>query len=390
MNYCMHITNYDIGLNAGDIDRLYLINQQLNSELTQWKNNIEYHSSWDQLKKLTNEYEIIVSRSDGSGYSTGPLANLGKITMKRKPLSRSYFKMWEILHDFQIVSKDSPSPLVSAHLAEGPGGFIESLCDYIRAYNIPCQVIHGITLLSQDKKIPNWKIGHSLLKEFPISINTQNNNNGDLYDIHTIDKFVENVGDNKCSFVSADGGFDCSKDFNNQETSFYRLLLCEIYTALCIQRVGGTFLVKVFDLLQEDTLKLLACCKLFYDEMYIIKPNASRPANSEKYLLFKTFTGVRTNEQIQIHEELREQISCIDWRPKSVPPDRIYHMMVDCITKYNTYYTFRQISYIKKTLDLIRLKYNDDALYKSEVCNLTQQQSTCCDIWCRKYRLISS
>ena len=389
MNYCMHVTDYDLGLKEVDVEKMHLINKQLNNELTNWKNNIDHDPSWDQFKKLTNEYEFIVSRNDGSFSSTTPSTNFGKITMKRKPLSRSYFKMWEILHDFQVVSKNSPSPLVSAHLAEGPGGFIESLCDYIRSYDIPCQTIHGITLLSQDKKIPNWKIGHSLLKDFPISINDPNNNNGDLYDIENIDKFVASIGDSKCSFVTADGGFDFSKDFNNQETSFYRLLLCEIYTALCIQRIGGTFVVKVFDLFQEDTLKLLACCKLFYDEMYVLKPNTSRPANSEKYLIFKTFTGVKTNEQIQIHEELRKQITCADLRPTYIPK-WIYHMMVDCITKYNTYYTFRQISYIKKTLDLVRLKCNNETLYKNMVRNLTQHHSTCCETWCRKYRLFGS
>ena len=384
----MHVTNYDIGLKSDDLEKLYLINKQLNNELTKWKNNIDHDPSWDQFKKFTNEYEFIISRNDGSCSSTSPVTKLGKITIKRKPLSRSYFKMWEILHDFQVVS-DSPYPLTSAHLAEGPGGFIESLCDYVRCYNIPCERIYGITLLSQDKKIPNWKIGNALLKEFPISINDPNKNSGDLYDIENIDKFVASIGDNKCSFVTADGGFDFSKDFNNQETSFYRLLLCEIYTALCIQKIGGTFLVKVFDLFQEDTLKLLACCKLFYEEMYIIKPNTSRPANSEKYLLFKTFTGVGTMEQTHIHEELRKQIICVDLRPENIPM-WIHHMIVDCITKYNTYYTFRQISYIKKTLDLVRIKCKDETQYKTIVGNLTQQHSICCENWCRKYCLSTS
>ena len=303
MNYSMCIEGYTINLTTGDVNKRLVTNNKLNGELTKWKNKIDNDPSWDQFKKLTNEYEYIFSRNDISNTSSK------QSVIKRKPLSRSYFKMWEILHDFKMLSS---VPIVTAHLAEGPGGFIESLCDFARKYNLEFEKIYGITLLSTEKKVPNWKLGQLLIKDFPIVVNEINQNTGDLYSIENIDMFVETIGVNKCSFVTADGGFDFSKDFNNQETTFYRLFLCEIYTAICIQKNGGNFLVKVFDLFQEETIKLLACCKIFYKEMHIIKPNTSRPANSEKYIIFKSFTGVDTSEQIQVRDALRNKVIDID------------------------------------------------------------------------------
>ena len=377
MNYSMCIEGYTINLTTGDVNKRLVTNNKLNGELTKWKNKIDNDPSWDQFKKLTNEYEYIFSRNDISNTSSK------QSVIKRKPLSRSYFKMWEILHDFKMLSS---VPIVTAHLAEGPGGFIESLCDFARKYNLEFEKIYGITLLSTEKKVPNWKLGQLLIKDFPIVVNEINQNTGDLYSIENIDMFVETIGVNKCSFVTADGGFDFSKDFNNQETTFYRLFLCEIYTAICIQKNGGNFLVKVFDLFQEETIKLLACCKIFYKEMHIIKPNTSRPANSEKYIIFKSFTGVDTSEQIQVRDALRNKVIDIDNVLLYIPKN-VYDTILDCVTKYNIYYTFRQIHYIRKTLDLVKLKHKQEDVYKKVIYTLTRQHSIYCDKWCKKYNL---
>lgn len=380
MNYSIYIKDCQvIDLTIEDVNQRMLTNTKLNIELTKWKNNIDNDPSWDQFKKLTNEYEFIFSRNDSKNGA-----------VRRKPLSRSYFKMWEILHDFEMFtsSSSSTSPFVTAHLAEGPGGFIESLCEYAKRYDIELDRIYGITLLSSEKKVPNWKLGNALLKEFPILVNDVNDNNGDLYSIENIEQFAQTVGGNLCTLVTADGGFDFSKDFNNQETSFYRLFLCEIYAAICIQKIGGDFLVKVFDLFQEDTIRLIACCKCFYDEMYIIKPNTSRPANSEKYILFRCFTGFDTPEKLHVKDTLKRQVVDPDTKLLYVPKN-VYDTILDCVTKYNAYYTFRQISYIKKTLNLVKQKYIDENTYRNLIRNLTQQHTVYCERWCKKYNMIT-
>ena len=46
--------------------------------------------SWDKYKKLSNEYELIFTNPNAP-------SNISKYT----PVSRSFFKMWEILNDFK-------------------------------------------------------------------------------------------------------------------------------------------------------------------------------------------------------------------------------------------------------------------------------------------------
>ena len=64
----------------------------------------------------------------------------------KKPISRSYFKLIEILNKF-FKSERIENALC---LAEAPGGFIEALLDN------DINDIYGITLLCKDNKVPHW------------------------------------------------------------------------------------------------------------------------------------------------------------------------------------------------------------------------------------------
>ena len=57
---------------------------------------------------------------------------------------------------------------------------------------------------------------------------------GSLYNIENIKYFSKLFRDNKADLVSADGGFDFSSDYSNQEISATRLVLCEIITGLSV------------------------------------------------------------------------------------------------------------------------------------------------------------
>ena len=60
--------------------------------------------------------------------------------------------------------------------------------------------------------------------------------------------FIKQIDHNYCNLVTADGGFDYSKDYNSQELLSYKLLYSEIYIAINIQKLNGNFVIKFFDL----------------------------------------------------------------------------------------------------------------------------------------------
>ena len=72
---------------------------------------------WDVYKKYTNPYEYIQTQIPNGNQSVATI----------KPLSRSYFKMIELLKIHNILTVYKEVSINSFHLAEGPGGFIEAL-----------------------------------------------------------------------------------------------------------------------------------------------------------------------------------------------------------------------------------------------------------------------
>jgi hypothetical protein len=90
-------------------------------------------------------------------------------------------------------------------------------------------------------------------------------------------------------FITAEGGFDFSIDFNKQEENSAKLIFCEICFTLMLQKEGGSFILKVFDLYSSCSLQLLYLLNYLYDEVIIVKPLSSRPANSEKYIVCLRF-----------------------------------------------------------------------------------------------------
>ena len=91
-----------------------IISDSLSYYLYKIKEKIEVNEKeWDIHKKYTNPYEYIHSN----------VPNKKKSIAKLLPLSRSFFKMVEIINTFDIGKQKTP--LQFFHLAEGPGGFID-------------------------------------------------------------------------------------------------------------------------------------------------------------------------------------------------------------------------------------------------------------------------
>ena len=100
------------------------VNKKERDTLLGIKNKIDNSpiKEWDRAKKLTNPYELIYIPSRKMKHES--IANY-------EPLSRSYFKMWEMIHKHGLISnKFINKPMSIVNIAEGPGGFIEALVNY--------------------------------------------------------------------------------------------------------------------------------------------------------------------------------------------------------------------------------------------------------------------
>ena len=339
------------------------------------KTLIESSDNWDEAKRRVNEFEFVYSSSK----KHFRLSN-------KKTISRAYFKLWEILRDFHsYIFCNSNNRYTSCHIAEGPGGFIECLVDYKTKYDLQLSKIFGITLLVQsnnsENRVPFWKIAKEDCTKHNILLNKKTSNVGDLYQLRCINQFVDKVGYHSVDLVTADGGFDFSVDFNKQEENFTRLFLSEVYTALLLQKKHGSFIVKVFDMFTQDTVCLISILFSLYSHVYIVKPFTSRPANSEKYLVCLDF---KSNDNFDNFWGLIQHMrSCISSNSKIMMSSlsSYYNPKVYArIFLYNVYYSNRQITYLKKTLDEASAVTKPNIIPADNDGKIKQ-----CMRWCTKY-----
>lgn len=380
------ISNYDtINDNSNNKKKFSKYNRDLNDTLNTEKNKIDsYYNNnlWDKLKKFSNQYEFIYTTSYVNEYKN--IANIN-------PISRSFFKLWEILYDFKFIIPHNIKNLKTAHIAEGPGGFIECIYKYLSKNKIDISTeIHGITLLSDNRNIPKWKIRKNFIDKFNIKLNDTHGSSSDLYKINNINTFIKNVSltsdnTNCCDFVTADGGFDFSENYNTQENDFIIFLICEIYIIFNILKDNGNAVIKLYDIYSRNTMKILYILTLFFDEVFIIKPFSSRPANSEKYVLCKSFKI--SNENLDRYKERFKNI--IVTKNLNLLDDSIPYKFIKLISEYNKFYTERQILYIQNTLSLIEKINNneifDTKLYLKELYNTNKKYAI---NWCKNYNIV--
>lgn len=326
------------------------INIKLKKELHEVKCSIDNlnNKEWELAKKKMNEYEYIYTSS-----------KIERNICSVLPVSRSYFKLHEIIKDLLPLNNDYKC----ACLAEGPGGFIHCLNDK----NV--KLVYGITLISRNnKKIPYWN---------QIIFNNKKNKlcygrdkTGNIYRLINVDFFITMIGDNKCDIVTADGGFDYSIDYNSQEVMSCKLLYCEIFIALNIQQKGGSFVIKFFDLFNYDTIKLIYILYNNYNELFIHKPLTSRLSNSEKYIVCRGYKGIDCKLIKLMREYYNEPSNLIIDIPES---------FINDIKEYNNCYINKQKDCITNIIRYIEKNNIDDKPTLSQIISAKK--------WCDYYSL---
>ena len=259
------------------------ISMSLHSYLSFIKKQIDdydINNYWDYYKKITNPYEYIHTHVNNKNSSV----------CKYKPLSRSFFKMIEIINIFNFL--DEKNEINCFHLAEGPGGFIEAF-NYIR--NNDKDKYYGMTLISDDVNVPSWKKSNNyLINNKNILIEYGKSKDGDLFLQENLKYCYEKYG-NSMDYITADGGFDFSIDFNKQEDLSLKLIFSQIIYAIFMQKKNGHFVIKIFDIFKYKTVELIFLLSNLYENVYIYKPHTSRIANSEKYIICKYYKKNFTN-----------------------------------------------------------------------------------------------
>ena len=244
---------------------------------------------------------------------------------------------------------------------------------------------YGMTLVNDDPICPGWKKTRAFLDSHPnVIIENGADKTGNLISVENY-LYCAAKYKNKMDIVTADGGFDFSVDFNHQESMATQLVLCEVFYALAIQKLGGSFILKIFDVFHKTTVDILYILSYYYKNVSIMKPYTSRVANSEKYVVCQ---GFKISDSTLIIEQFASMFPLIQsenvesgssMMSSLLPFDHDLYFL-NKIEEMNAMVSFQQIENITSTLSIITNHRNAEKLEQYKRANVNK-----CIAWCEKY-----
>jgi 23S rRNA U2552 (ribose-2'-O)-methylase RlmE/FtsJ len=347
-----------------------------NTEIEALKESIQPFDKtelWDLAKRITNPYERISTHSSR--------LNLPKSISCIYPLSRSYFKMIEILTHLQFFDRHKEAKLKSLHICEGPGGFIEAFYSMAADKKRLIQNSYAMTLKSTHTMIPGWRRATNFLQKHPsVQLLYGPTKTGNIYEPQNQDECAKVVG-NGAQLVTADGGFDFSEDFHAQEKSIVRLLVSSSIILLRSVAIEGDIVLKLFDCnspLTRDIIALLASCFISWT---LYKPVTSRPCNSEWYFLGRSAIRARShviNLLTQVRDGLAQE------PPVSYTQILVVNPLEDFLMNLQKERCLKQMEALKQVLSFC---HNKDSVSQELLWNNQKKPSS---DWCNAFRVPSN
>ena len=325
---------------------------------------------WEYYKKVINPYELV--------YTQGKYSNFPESVCLLKPLSRSYFKMIEMmaLSDFFKTMKDDR--IRSAHVCEGPGGFIEALIEESSKCKKTLVQATAMTLKPNQTNVPGWKRAAGFLQKHKnVKIIYGEDNTGDIMKIENQKAFIDSCV-TKVNIFTSDGGFDFSIDYSAQERFIFPLLLTSTRIGFEVLKEGGVFIIKFFDTYYDGMRDLVYFLSCFFKSWTMYKPATSRPCNPEQYFIGRGFKGCPAEISAILHNW------CVHLE-RGFTPSRICTGRTlefdEQIQEINRKSVALQAYYLKQIFEII--EHTDDTVIKT----ILKDYETVSYEWCKKFNV---
>ena len=333
--------------------------------LTKGKQRIDNNvNEWDNYKKITNPYEFIHT----------PIHNNTRSVSSYEAVSRSFFKMIEIVNFYNILEQFHHRSIKTFHLAEGPGGFIEAMM-FLR--NNTEDVYHGMTLINENRNVPRWtKLQNKFRFNSRIKYEYGASGNGDLLNVENLEYCFNKYG-NSMDMLTGDGGFDFSVNYEKQEASSTKLVMAQIMYAVLLQKKNGTFILKIFDIFRKPTTQLIFLLNSLYENVSICKPKTSRFANSEKYIVCKNFKLENSSVYLDAFKRILTSFEDKGKHIHSIFNFDIPLKFMNEIEELNCILGKKQLNTIHSTLMMIQEKRTD------KIDKFTKLNVNKCIEWCK-------
>jgi 23S rRNA U2552 (ribose-2'-O)-methylase RlmE/FtsJ len=328
-------------------------------------------SEWEYYKKIVNPYELI--------YTQKKYDNFPESVCLLHPLSRSYFKMTEILGLTEFFKGINPQRKIrSAHVCEGPGGFIQGFIDQAERHRIQHIYSTAITLRPKQPNVPGWKRAAIFLqKHRNVKISYGQDGTGDLLRYENQNEFIK-ACEIPVDLFTADGGFDFSMDYDAQEQTIFPLLLASVRVGFDVLKEGGLMIVKFFDMYYDGTRDLLYFLSQHFSKWILYKPATSRPCNPEIYFI----GDVYRRPSVAILEILRgwSKAACYGDAPLRLFRDPLASSFTDYLNAMIRKSVANQIAYLEKVFALVESDHKE-----AQIKQMLQIHEVISYTWCSAF-----
>ena len=309
---------------------------------------------WTPICRYLNEYELV-----------------GFVADNKVEYNRAYYKLIELLLDNTIIEK-TDFKLLS--LAEAPGNFVKCVQNLRSKYVDDWNNFEIFTKLSDTDLVSQ----QDFIKEYGPNIFglEKDGFSGDLTDISDIDEYIKlnkDNKDNRADLITADGGLG-NKDYELEEYEHLPLFLGECTMAILNQKINGVFILKLYDVIDINTVNLLYLLQAFYKNVSIVKPYNSRPCNTEKYIYCEDFIGISDDNYDKIKSNLYSILESVKNKNKkeyvyfNIFENFTYNEEFDnnIIDFNNSIVLKTQSLYLETVFDILKVKnyYNKELIIK--------------------------
>jgi len=237
-------------------------------------------------------------------------------------ISRSALKLcnMDALLGFKLCcggshSRSEEDMPIFVDLCGAPGGFSQYMIfrGMKKGYGM------SLTGNSNDSVGLGWKV--DILDKEQFQVHSGEDGTGDLYVWDNVlslqQKMETDTGASKAALVVADGGLDAQRNSDDQEGIAYELIICEMASSMLLLDSGGHFVIKMFGFQSEKTRDAMLFLASVFECIKVIKPIASRPASTERYVVGFNFQGVT------------EDFDPCQWRDEMLSENYMYTQKLD-------------------------------------------------------------
>ena len=286
-------------------------------------------------------------------------------------VTNAWLKMFELMnfaHSLldKLQKSKTKKTFNSLHVAEAPGNFLLSINHKLRTEYPSVEwnwLASSFRDLYSEGNVHYLEDQYGLISAFPNNWIFGADGDGDITSVANIRSFAQSLQDGECQLVTSDVKYvPIDVNFDEEENINIPVHLGHLLIALTSLSKGGIMILKEFTLFEAPSISMVYLMTQCFNNVRIVKPETSRPANSEIYIVGIDYKKNLNLLQIEALLDIMKYIRPLNTEagsPAIFRKNDIPQTFVDKIVRIQSALVRSQIKQIERNLALFE-KYTQE------------------------------